>query len=101
MEYTDQKHVDVEMTQSHTSNVIGEVAPALKHADISDGDEALKALANAGERITLDAKTEKALLRKIDMYLMPVCTDFTVLVPPEGLHPRNSSLGLFVRILTD
>jgi len=101
MEYTDQKHVDVEMTQSHTSNVIGEIAPVLEHADVNDGDEALKALANAGERVVVDAKSEKALLRKIDIYLMPVCTAFSMLVPPEGLRPQISSFGLFIHILTD
>ena len=44
-----------------------------KHADPNDGDEALKAFAgHEGEIIVLTPEAEKALLRKIDLNLMPV-----------------------------
>jgi hypothetical protein len=47
----------------------------LKHA--VDGDEALKAFANyQGSVIHIDEATNKRLLRKIDMNLMPVCLPF-------------------------
>jgi hypothetical protein len=47
----------------------------LKHA--IDGDEALKAFANYhGSVIHIDEATNKRLLRKIDMNLMPVCLWF-------------------------
>lgn len=52
----------------------GSVDPSviLKHA--VDGDEALKAFANhQGPVIHIDEATNKRLLRKIDMNLMPVC----------------------------
>jgi hypothetical protein len=55
----------------------GSVDPAtiLKHA--VDGDEALKAFANyQGSIIHIDEATNKRLLRKIDMNLMPVCIRF-------------------------
>jgi len=44
-----------------------------RHADPNDGDEALKAFAgHEGEIIVLTPEAEKALLRKIDLNLMPV-----------------------------
>ena len=44
-----------------------------KHADPSDGDEALKAFeGHDGETIVLTPDVERKLLRKIDMNLMPV-----------------------------
>lgn len=47
----------------------------LKHA--VDGDEALKAFANyQGSIIHIDEATNKRLLRKIDINLMPVCLEF-------------------------
>lgn len=42
------------------------------HADPNDGDIALQAFAD-GEPMTFTAEEEKALLRKIDWNLMPVC----------------------------
>jgi len=52
----------------------GEVkAPRFKHADPNDGDEALKAFAgHEGEIIVITPEAEKALLRKIDLNLMPI-----------------------------
>jgi len=55
----------------------GSVDPSviLKHA--IDGDEALKAFANhQGPVVHIDEATNKRLLRKIDMNLMPVCCLF-------------------------
>lgn len=51
----------------------GEVSEkVLKHAH--DADEAMKAfVGHEGEIIRLDEATNKRLLRKIDMNLMPVC----------------------------
>jgi len=44
-----------------------------KHANVDDGDEALKAFAgHDGEIIVMTPEMEKKLLRKIDMNLMPV-----------------------------
>ena len=44
------------------------------HADLNDGDEALKAFAgHEGEVIVMTPEAEKKLLRKIDLNLMPVC----------------------------
>lgn len=49
----------------------------LKHA--IDGDEALKAFANhQGAVIHIDEATNKRLLRKIDMNLMPVGRSFSI-----------------------
>lgn len=43
------------------------------HADVNDGDIALKAFAgHEGETIVMTPETERALLRKIDWNLMPV-----------------------------
>ena len=54
----------------------------LKHAN--DADDAMKAFAgHEGEMLVLDEATNKRLLRKIDMNLMPVC-----------LHQRSGGLGL-------
>jgi hypothetical protein len=53
----------------------GEVVddPMFKHANLEDGDEALKAFAgHEGETIVITPEMEKALLWKIDMNLMPV-----------------------------
>jgi MFS transporter, ACS family, allantoate permease len=47
-----------------------------KHADPNDGDEALKAfVGHEGETIVLTPELERKLLRKIDLNLMPVCSD--------------------------
>jgi ACS family allantoate permease-like MFS transporter len=53
----------------------GEVKPTrLLHANPDDGDLALKAfLGHEGELITMTPEQEKALLRKIDWHIMPVC----------------------------
>jgi len=46
----------------------------LLHANPDDGDLALKAfLGHEGELITMTPEQEKALLRKIDWHIMPVC----------------------------
>lgn len=52
----------------------GEVKGLRKmHADLNDGDVALMAFAgHEGETIVMTAEQEKALLRKIDLNLMPV-----------------------------
>lgn len=52
----------------------GEVKePRFVHADLNDGDIALKAFAgHEGEMIVMTPEAEKALLRKIDWNLMPV-----------------------------
>lgn len=48
-------------------------AVVLKHADPSDGDEALRAFAgHDGEVFVMTPEMEKKLLRKIDLNLMPV-----------------------------
>lgn len=48
-------------------------AVVLKHADPSDGDEALRAFAgHDGEAFVMTPEMEKKLLRKIDLNLMPV-----------------------------
>lgn len=48
--------------------------PMLKHVDPNDGDEALKAFeGHEDEVIVMTPEMEKALLRKIDWNLMPVC----------------------------
>lgn len=50
-------------------------AEVLKHA--GDADEAMKAFAgHEGEIVELDEATNKRLLRKIDMHLMPVQQHF-------------------------
>lgn len=50
------------------------------HADPNDGDEALKAFAGLDEAIVMTPEQEKALLRKIDLNLMPVRVDlFSIL----------------------
>lgn len=57
----------------------GEVVDGIfiKHADANDGDEALKAFqGHDGETIVMTPEMEKKLLRKIDLNLMPVRTDF-------------------------
>lgn len=53
----------------------GEVKePRFIHADLNDGDVALKAFeGHEGEIIVMTPEAEKALLRKIDWNLMPVC----------------------------
>jgi ACS family allantoate permease-like MFS transporter len=52
----------------------GEVKePRFIHADVNDGDIALKAFAgHEGETIVMTPEVERALLRKIDWNLMPV-----------------------------
>lgn len=53
-----------------------DAATVLKHA--IDGDEALKAFANhQGTVIHIDEATNKRLLRKIDLHLMPVRWSFS------------------------
>jgi ACS family allantoate permease-like MFS transporter len=58
----------------------GEVkATRYKHADITDGDEALKAFAgHEGEIIEITPEAERKLLRKIDLNLMPVQAPLSV-----------------------
>lgn len=53
----------------------GEVKePRFVNADLNDGDVALKAfVGHEGETIVMTPEAEKALLRKIDWNLMPVC----------------------------
>lgn len=62
----EKEHVSVE------SNINGITPDAVvKHAN--DADEAMKAFAgHDGEILVLDEATNKRLLRKIDMHLMPV-----------------------------
>lgn len=80
---------DIQTTEAITENPVpedsavrnGSVDPSvvLKHA--IDGDEALKAFANhQGAVIHIDEATNKRLLRKIDMNLMPVCLSFLLRV---------------------
>jgi ACS family allantoate permease-like MFS transporter len=46
-----------------------------------DPDDAMKAFeGHEGEVLVLDAATNKRLLRKIDLHLMPVCTIFYITV---------------------
>ena len=58
--------------QSVLPGVTGRVSdPILKHAN--DADEAMKAFADhEGDVLVLDEATNKRLLRKIDLNLMPV-----------------------------
>ena len=49
-----------------------------------DGDEALKAFSDSAEPILLDHATERRLLRRIDLMLMPVGS------PPFLISMRNS-----------
>jgi MFS transporter, ACS family, allantoate permease len=60
---------DVERAETHGQGEVGDVI--LKHADRDDADEALKAFAG-GEVVTMTADEEKALLSKIDRYVMPL-----------------------------
>ena len=62
---------DVEKELALTSTSPQEPVVILKHAQ--DADEAMKAFAGyEGEVLVLDEATNKRLLRKIDMHLMPV-----------------------------
>ena len=65
---------DPEKTADLSPNVTGEVLdPMFKHADPTDGDEALKAfMGHEGETIVMTPEAERKLLRKIDLNLMPV-----------------------------
>jgi MFS transporter, ACS family, allantoate permease len=46
----------------------------LKHANPNDADEAMKAfVGQEGEMVVMTPEMERALLRKIDWNLMPVC----------------------------
>ncbi len=46
----------------------------LKHANVNDADEAMKAfIGHEGEVIVMTPEIERRLLRKIDLNLMPVC----------------------------
>lgn len=70
--------VPLDMEKESISPEVTGTAPeeVLKHAN--DADEAMKAFAGQeGEILVLDEATNKRLLKKIDMNLMPVC-----------LHPR-------------
>ena len=68
--------VGADMEKEHISvesdiNGITPDAVVIKHAN--DADEAMKAFAgHGGEILVLDEATNKRLLRKIDMHLMPV-----------------------------
>ena len=61
--------VDLEKAPTNDS---GDIAPEImKHAN--DADEAMKAFqGHEGEIMVLDEATNKRLLRKIDLHLMPV-----------------------------
>lgn len=66
--------VPLDMEKEPISPEVTGTAPeeVLKHAN--DADEAMKAFAGQeGELLVLDEATNKRLLRKIDMNLMPVC----------------------------
>lgn len=74
MEKTERSPPDVENTSVDEeaprsgSQVPGQI---LKHAN--DADEAMKAFAGTeGERLVIDEATNKRLLRRIDLNLMPV-----------------------------
>jgi hypothetical protein len=72
----------------------GSVDPAtiLKHA--VDGDEALKAFANyQGSVIHIDEATNKRLLRKIDMNLMPVCIHIFTFLHSLLVEKKREELG--------
>lgn len=71
---SDEKQLVPDMEkEAISSETTGQVPPdkVILHAD--DADEAMKAFAGAeGEVLVLDEATNKRLLRKIDMNLMPV-----------------------------
>lgn len=61
---------DLELAPTYDSGDVP--AEIIKHAN--DADEAMKAFqGHEGEIIVLDEATNKRLLKKIDMHLMPVC----------------------------
>lgn len=71
---TDEKQVvpDMEKEAISSENVEHVSDKVILHAN--DADEAMKAFAGLeGEAVVLDEATNKRLLRKIDMNLMPVC----------------------------
>lgn len=62
---------DVEQTPINDKDV-APPAQILKHAN--DADEAMKAFeGHGGELLVLDEATNRRLLRKIDMNILPVC----------------------------
>jgi hypothetical protein len=73
---TDEKsNISSNVEKEHVRRWETEGAPPsfIKHA--IDPDEALKAFEGyEGEVLVLDAATNKRLLRKIDLHLMPVCS---------------------------